>query len=142
MRLTFLLSSLRLSGGLRDITEYANRLATRGHTVTLVTPGGTVDPDMRAELVPQLHLRESPVRFDDGMSKAGLARLSLSLAQTAPSSDMILATHTPTVVAGYIATHLLRKGRPAWFYQDYTSMFEGRPVESWLMARALHWNEA
>jgi len=142
MRLTFLLSSLHLSGGLRDIVEYANRLAQRGHEVTLVTPGGTVDPDMKAELDPALRLLVTPVVYRDGMSKAGLAHLSYSMARTAPRSDIILSTHTPTVVAGYIATHIMRKGRPAWFYQDYTSMFAGRPVESWLMARALRWHKA
>jgi glycosyltransferase involved in cell wall biosynthesis len=74
------------------------------------------------------------------MSAVALARLTLSLAHLAPRSDVILSTHTPTVVAGFIAAHILRKGRLAWFYQDYAAMFAGRPAELWLMHHALRWH--
>jgi glycosyltransferase involved in cell wall biosynthesis len=42
MRISFLLSSLQLSGGVQVIIEYANRLSARGHEVTLVAPGRSV----------------------------------------------------------------------------------------------------
>lgn len=141
MRLTFLLSSLRLAGGNRVIVEYANRLAARGHTCTLVVPGSSVDADLRAELGASVQLIESNIPLVDGMSKIAMARLSLSLAHLAPRSDVILSTHTPTVVAGFIAAHILRKGQLAWFYQDYAAMFAGRPAELWLMQHALRWHK-
>jgi len=140
MRLTFLLSSLRLAGGNRVIVEYANRLAERGHTCTLVAPGGSVDADLAAELAPAVRLIESRVPLADRMSAIALVRLTLSLAHLAPNSEIILSTHTPTVVAGFIAAHILRKGKLAWFYQDYAAMFAGRPVELWLMHHALRWH--
>ena len=38
MRITFLCPHLRIGGGVRAILTYADRLARRGHEVTLVTP--------------------------------------------------------------------------------------------------------
>lgn len=140
MRLTFLLSSLRLAGGNRDIVEYANGLAARGHTCTLVVPGKSIDADLRAELRPEVTVIESKLPLTDKMNPMAMARLTLSMAHLAPASDVILSTHTPTVVAGFLAAHVLRKGVPAWFYQDYAAMFAGRPIESWLMHRALRWH--
>lgn len=140
MRLTFLLSSLRLTGGNRVIVEYANRLAERGHTCTLVAPGGSVDDDLQREIAAGVRVIESKVRLEERMGAIALLRLTLSLAHLAPQSDVILSTHTPTVVAGLIAGHILRKGVLAWFYQDYAAMFAGRQVELWLMRRALRWH--
>ena len=38
---------LTLSGGVMLLIEYANGLASRGHAVTLVAPGGSIDPAWR-----------------------------------------------------------------------------------------------
>jgi hypothetical protein len=61
VRISFILSSLWLSGGVRVVVEYANRLTGRGHQVTLVAPGGTLDPDMLSELVPEVKGRQSRI---------------------------------------------------------------------------------
>jgi hypothetical protein len=71
MRITFIVSSLRLSGGVRVIVEYANRLAWRGHTINIVTPRDTVDEVIAGELDPQVTVLEtvrdwSDTRYDLG----------------------------------------------------------------------------
>lgn len=141
LRISFLLSSLWLSGGVRDVVEYTNRLSARGHTLTLVIPGGTNDADMAAELGLAVALRESAVPRLLQMTRAHQMRLAWSMADTVPHSDVVISTHTPTTVPGLIATHLQRKGRPVWFYQDYLQMFQGRRVEQWLLRNALRWHD-
>ena len=141
MRISFILSSLWLSGGVRVVVEYANRLTMRGHQVTLIAPGGTLDPDMLAEVSPCVHVRQSPIARGPHMSVGQKLRLTWSMARAVPSSDVILSTHTPTTAAGFLATRLWRRGRPVWFYQDYREMFIGRPYEGWLLRHALRWHE-
>jgi glycosyltransferase involved in cell wall biosynthesis len=139
MRISFILSSLWLSGGMRVIVECANRLATRGHQVAMVIPGGTNDPDMRREVTTDV--LESLVARREHLSVAQMVRLSWSLAQTVPPSDVIVSTHTPTTVAGLLAGRLLNKGRLVWLYQDYREMFRERPIEDWLVRNAFRWHE-
>jgi glycosyltransferase involved in cell wall biosynthesis len=141
MRISFVLSSLWLSGGVRVIVECANRLTMRGHQVTLIAPGGTLDPDMLNELVPQVKVRESRVARGPHLDIVQMIRLTWSLAQTVPPSDVVVSTHTPTTVAGLLASRLLRRGRLVWLYQDYREMFIGRPYEDCLMRHALRWHK-
>lgn len=144
MRISFILSTLWLSGGVRDIVEYANGLAGRGHQVSLVAPSGTLDSGIVPEISPQVRLLPTPVALPAEPKKASmlkLAQVSWSLAQTTPPSDVVISTHTPTTIAGWLATRVLRRGRPVWFYQDYVEMFEGRPVETWLARNAMRWHE-
>ncbi len=141
LRISFVLSSLWLSGGVRAIVEYANRLVERGHRVTLVIPAAAHDPHMAAELSPAVDLRQSHVgrKPDDG--PLDHLRLAWSLARAVPPSDVVISTHTPTTVPGYISTALLRKGTPVWLFMDYPGMFEGRPIEGWLLRHALRWHK-
>jgi len=142
MRITFLFSTLWLSGGVRDAIEIANGLARRGHKIAIVAPGGTFDPGIAPEIDPSIDLRATPVQMPDPHAAGTLhrARVSWSLAQTAPKSDFIISTQTPTTAAGFIATRLLGRGHPVWFFQDYLEMFIGRPVETWLCRNAMKWN--
>ncbi len=141
LRISFILSSLWLSGGVRAIIQYANRLVARGHTVTLVIPSGSIDPTMAAEVQAGVSVRESAqARRDAGLLHH--LRLTLSLARAVPPSDLVVSTHTPTTVAGGLAAHLLRRGRPVWLFMDYREMFDARPVEAWLMRHALRWHDA
>jgi glycosyltransferase involved in cell wall biosynthesis len=141
LQVSFLLSSLWLSGGVRDVVEYTNRLSARGHHLTLVIPGGTGDADMAAELGPAVRVVESAVRRLPQMTRAHQLRLVWSMADAVPQSDVVISTHTPTTAPTFIATRLQRKGRPVWFYQDYLQMFQGRPMEQWLLRNALRWHD-
>jgi glycosyltransferase involved in cell wall biosynthesis len=141
LRISFILSSFWLSGGVRDIVEYANRLAERGHTVTIVVPGGTEDPDMMQEIWPGVRVVSSHMQRPIPINPVQMARLTWSLARAVPPSDVVISTHTPTTAAGFCASRLMRKGRPVWYYQDYVEMFEGRPIETWLARNALRWHD-
>ncbi|MCC6165588.1 MAG: glycosyltransferase family 4 protein [Caldilineaceae bacterium] len=140
LRISFLLSSLWLSGGVRAVIEYANRLAARGHTVTLIIPAGSCDAGMAREIAPAVTMVASAMQRP-GRSLAQHMRLAWSLARAVPPSDVVIATHTPTTVPGYISTHLLRRGQPVWLFMDYPAMFEGRPLELWLLRHALRWHK-
>jgi glycosyltransferase involved in cell wall biosynthesis len=148
MHISFILSSLWLSGGVQVIIEYANRLTARGHQITLVAPGGTLDSDMLKKLVCDVNVRQSQVARGPGLNISQrdanpiqMIRLTWSLAQTVPPSDVVISTHTPTTVAGLLAARLLGRGRLAWLFMDYREMFAGRPYEDWLMRHALRWHE-
>jgi glycosyltransferase involved in cell wall biosynthesis len=141
MRISFILSSLWLSGGVRVIVEYANRLQARGHQVALIAPGSALDSEMLTVLNSSVEVRQSPVSREPRMNTWQLASLAWSLARNVPPSDVVISTHTPTTAAGFLATRLLRRGRPAWLCQDYRGMFVDRPLEDWLMRHALRWHE-
>ncbi len=141
MRISFLLSSLRLSGGVRVVIEYANRLQARGHRVALIAPGGTHDADMVSELAPDVARIEAGKAPNGRPSWFEMLALTRDLARSVPVCDILLSTHTPTTVAGYLARRRLRTSRLAWLYQDYREMFAGRPIEDWLLRNALRWHE-
>ena len=139
LRLTFTLSSLRLSGGVKLVIEYANRLADRGHTVSLVVPRESADPSLKQQLFPSVHLCESNMPLPRrAATPIALLRLVLSLAQATPPSDVIIATHTPTVLPVLLASAYQRTSR-IWLYMDYPEMFQGRPFERWLLKNAPDW---
>lgn len=144
MRICFILSTLWLSGGVRVVIEYANGLARRGHQVSLVFPDGTQDATVLPEIDSTVRLLSAPFALPDPQ-KAGLMRLARatwSLANTVPEVDWVISTHTPTTVAGWIASTLLRRGKSVWFNQDYLEMFTDRPIETWLYRHALRWQRA
>ena len=142
MRIAFLLSSLYLSGGVRAVIEYANRLAARGHDCTLVIPGGTRHPHMAREVSPQVSIIESrvPLPAAKGYSFTH-AKLAWSLARIVPRSDILFSTHTPTTISTLLAGRVLGKGKMVWLYMDYPGMFAGRPVEARLLRHALRWHD-
>lgn len=142
MRISFILSSLWLSGGVRVVVEYANHLTRRGHEVYLVTPWGSLDPDIEQELEPGVGIRQSRVARQErpGQNPWTVGRLAWSLAAAVPPSDVVISTHTPTTAAGLLAGRVQRKGCLVWLYQDYEEMFIGRRLETWLLHHALRWH--
>jgi len=140
MRISFILSSFWLSGGVRVVIEYANRLAEHGYQITLVIPKATAAPETIQNLSPKVKLQESRMARADHMNALQLLLLCLSMAKAVPRSDVIISTHTPTTLVGLFAAKLLRKGKLIWLFQDYEEMFEGRPLDGWLMRHALAWH--
>jgi glycosyltransferase involved in cell wall biosynthesis len=139
MRIAFVVSSLRLSGGVRVIVEYANRLAWRGHMISIVTPGGMVDEIIVGELDPQVSVLETVRGWSDTRYDLGKVLLAWQLAQAVPDSDVVMATHTPTTVPAWLAGRILGKGHLAWLYLDYKEMFRGRWIGERLLTFAPHW---
>jgi glycosyltransferase involved in cell wall biosynthesis len=140
MQISFVLSSLRLSGGVKAIIEISNRLHGRGHQVNLIVPGGTLDPAMVLAVKPGIVIKESQMRFSLPMNHFKLLALSFSLANAVPPSDIVISTHTPTTIPVLIAAHFLKRGKPIWYFLDYPEMFEERPIERWLLRHALVWH--
>lgn len=141
MKLSFILSSLRLSGGVRCIVENANRLVARGHQVCLVTPGGTLDPDVLREINPGVRIKEVKEAGVGHMTLLRMLRLTIALAASVPPSDFVISTQSPTTAAGFVAAKILRRGRPVWYYQDYLEMFLDRPIIKFLLKNALRWHD-
>ncbi|MCB0092102.1 MAG: glycosyltransferase family 4 protein [Caldilineaceae bacterium] len=139
MRITFLLSSLTLSGGVMLVIEYANGLAARGHVVTLVTPGGSIDPALLLTISPQIRVLECQAVLPRSRNPLALLRLIINMARITPPSDILVSTHTPTTVPTLLASVWGRKGRRAWLYMDYDEMFRGRGIERWLLHNAPRW---
>ena len=136
MRIAFVVSELRYTGGTRVVVEYASRLAQRGHRVSLVTsasdgkPALPVDDAVRVLAVPaRLHRRGSLHNW----------RLALHLTRAVPAVDAVIATHTPTVPSVLAAARLLRRGRAIWLCQDFPEMFTGRPVQQWIYSHGAPW---
>lgn len=133
-----MLSSLSLSGGVRVIIEYANRLSERGHHISIVAPGGTI----AKEFINAISARVQIYQTKQSLSRHLVANILLviNLTRLIPKSDAIIATHTPTTLVSLLAGIFLRKGTPVWFYQDYPGMFEKRLLESFLLRHALSWH--
>ena len=143
MRISFLLSSLWLSGGTQVVVEYANRLSNRNHQVFLVIPKGAYVADVIKNVNKKVQVVEAKAPLHHTRnSLLEKIRLTLSMVQAVPKSDVIIATHTPTTLVSLISSKLLSKGKPAWFYMDYPGMFVDRPVEAWLLKHALSWHRA
>ncbi len=141
MHLTFILSSLQLSGGVRVVIQYSNRLAQRGHRITLVAPGGIVDADVAAMIDPAIRIVQPTSHLTQGENPIHLVQLAWLMARITPRSDVIISTHTPTTAVSFMACKCMRKGKAAWFYQDYPEMFDGRPIERFLQRNAMRWHD-
>ncbi len=135
MHSTFVLSSLGLSGGVLLVAEYANRLAARGHHISLVTPANSTDPRMAAHLDPAVTVVEAKQGVPAGRAPHALLGLTESLRAAIPPADVVIATHTPTVLPVLLAT-LGRATPRGWLYMDYPEMFAGRGAERWLLNNA------
>lgn len=140
MRISFLLSSLNLSGGVRVVVQYANRLSNRGHQVALIIPKGAVDKKIEGEIdqAVKIYPANSPLTRKNPIE---LMWLTWQMARVVPKSDVIIATHTPTTAVSLFASKLLNRGKIIWFYMDYKEMFDKRPVERWLLKNALRWHD-
>jgi glycosyltransferase involved in cell wall biosynthesis len=139
---TFLTSSMRLSGGVLVLVQYANGLLERGYRVTFVGSAGGADAEVQEKLLPQARVLSAGLSLEQASGLGNQIRLSWQMAHLMPRCDTIVATHTPAVVPALLARYLLRRARRAvWFHQDYAEMFEGRPVEQWLLHHAPRWFE-
>lgn len=139
MRITFLLSSLWLSGGVLLVIDYANRLSERGHAVTLVTPKATVDRAVRQKIAAAVRIVEGNVRLIQPMTRWRAALLILDLVRATPATDIVIATHTPTTAPALLLRLLQKASHHAWLYMDYDEMFRQRPLERWLLKQMPRW---
>jgi glycosyltransferase involved in cell wall biosynthesis len=119
VRIAFLAPHVRIAGGVRAILTYADRLAARGHDVSVLLPAGSrwrawrrnrraAAPDWMPGL--RARLRWLP-RFDP-------ARL--------PEGDALVATAWQTADA--VAQAPARCGAKTYLVQHYESLYHGEPA--------------
>lgn len=125
MKITFLLPSLEVCGGIRVVFEYANRLQSRGHSVLIIYP---LFPLNFGEEWVNLHKTLHKVRvFLDNLRKRNkvewfnvevpvLGIPSLS-ERYIPDSDVVIATAWPTAYC--LNRYSLKKGKKVYFIQHY-----------------------
>ncbi len=136
-----MLSSLTFSGGVNAIVEYANRLADNNHHIFVVVPGGMVDPVQQTKLRASVTVIQSKIPLSSQRNIVRFGAVSLSMARAVPPSDVLIATHTPTVIPMILAKIMHRTPHTIWLYMDYAEMFADRPVEQFLLKRAPAWFE-
>ncbi len=116
MRITFLCPHLRIAGGVRAILTHADRLARRGHTVTLLVPA-------RSALKAWWRNRQpgAPDWMPD--LRAGVRWVAGWDAMTLPDADALVATAWQSAAA--VARAPSRCGRKFYFIQHYESLYHG-----------------
>ena len=115
MRITFLCPHLRVAGGVRAILAYADRLARRGHAVTIVVPGrrtwwGRVRDEARPEWVGDFLPR---IEWVARWTPAAL-----------PDADAVVATAWQS--APVVAEAPARAGPKLYLVQHYESLYHGQ----------------
>lgn len=120
MRVTFLCPHVRIAGGVRAILTYADRLARRGHNVTVVVPAKSplrawwrnrtgAGPGWIPGFLPR-------VRWVGNFATSDF-----------PDADVLVATAWQT--AGPVSAAPPRCGRKFYLIQHYESLYHGRPEE-------------
>ena len=118
MRITFLCPHLRIAGGVRAILTYADRLARRGHEVTLVVPAsGALTAWWRNVK------RRGPGWIPD--FRPSVAWVNEWSADGLPNGDALVATAWQS--AGPANTAPRRCGAKFYLIQHYESLYHGPP---------------
>ncbi len=119
MRIAFLAPHVRIAGGVRAILTYADRLAGRGHEVSILVPAGSRLRAWRRnrragapDWMPRLRAR---VRWVAGWDPARL-----------PDGDALVATAWQTAEAAAAAPG--RCGAKVYLVQHYESLYHGEPA--------------
>ena len=119
MRVTWLAPHVRIAGGVRAILAYADRLAGRGHDVSVVVPAGgrwrawrRSRSDARPAWMPDLRARVVWTPSWD--------------ARYLPDGDAIVATAWQSAPA--VAAAPPRCGRKLYLIQHYESLYHGDPA--------------
>lgn len=119
MRVNFLAPHVRIAGGVRAILTYADRLAGRGHEVSVIVPaGGAVKAwwgnraAHRLDWMPDFRGR---LRWVSRWDPAAL-----------PEADALVATAWQSAAA--VADAPARAGRKHYLVQHYESLYHGEPA--------------
>ena len=132
MRITFVLPTVGMSGGIRVVAIYASALAARGHTVVLVSPPPQVPPFRRriSSLLkgggwPRGETSNASHLDGGGLDHRVLERWRPVVDADAPDADVVIATWWET--AEWVAALGPRKGAKAYFIQHH-EVFPYLPV--------------
>lgn len=126
--MTFLLGRLDSFGGDRVISAFARGLRRAGDDVTLLSIATEGSRRYYGDLPSRSAGFSSFPR-----SKADYARAALRVRGELRSSDVVVATWTPTLGAAWLATRGWGRPRLVWLAMDYPLMFSGLRLETWLL---------
>ncbi len=124
MKITFLLPHVRLSGGVKAIFEYANRLLQSGHQVNLVIPPEKIHwTRLKKFFTAKFKGIEtiSPDAIDWFENKVPIWMLPNNNLGYIPSADILVATAWQT--AEFAATLPKDKGEKFYFIQHHESLW-------------------
>ncbi len=116
MRVTFLAPHVRIAGGVRAILTYADRLAGRGHAVTVAVPAPGLGRAWWRNRRP-----EAPA-WMPGL-RARIVWVPGWQARHLPDADALVATAWQS--APFVAAAPARCGRKAYLIQHYESLYHG-----------------
>jgi glycosyltransferase involved in cell wall biosynthesis len=119
VKVTFLSPHLRVAGGVRAILTHADRLAARGHDVTVVVP---------ARRRAKAWWRNRVQRVPDWMPglRARVRWVTDWAPDRLPDGDALIATAWQS--AAPVADAPARCGRKLYFIQHYESLYHGSPA--------------
>ena len=120
MRVNFLAPHVRIAGGVRAILTYADRLAGRGHEVSVIVPaGGAVKAWWRQS-------RRPPSRLDAGLPRAPAVGESMGSPRRCREADALVATAWQSAAVG--GRRARARGRKHYLVQHYESLYHGEPA--------------
>ena len=125
MKITFLLPKIELSGGVKVIFEYANRLYHKGHSVSVVYPFIRMRSGRRYYEYGYLSevIKKGIASIIEGVNvdwfdlKADLIRVPTFSEKYIPNADVIVATWWET--AFYVGRYSKKKGEKFYLIQHY-----------------------
>ena len=120
MRIVFPLLSIRHHGGVRVIIHIANYLASRGHTVTLITPADRFAPLYEIDRRVGVYLTRPVGNLSYVSHLLNISRLYFSM----DHSDFIVPNFFPTFYPAFLASRR-GKGHLVYLVQDYEPFFYG-----------------
>jgi len=133
MKITFILPTIELSGGVKVVFEYANRLQEKGHDVTVIYPFLFIDMEAKRfdikkliaiayRIFRNLKHKNQADWFD---LKAKLTMVPTLNEKNIPDADIIVATWWETVY--YVKKYPKNKGEKFYLIQHYETW--GGPKE-------------
>ncbi|MFX0196556.1 MAG: glycosyltransferase family 4 protein [Candidatus Hodarchaeota archaeon] len=134
MKITFLTPHVNISGGVKAILEYANRLAQRGHEVSVITPETTfAEIIIKGRSIPTFlpkrfflnWFKHKPLWIDVA---AEIKYVSSWEERHIPDGDVIIATAWQT--APYVKKYSSKKGKKFYLIQHYETLFHALNSET------------
>lgn len=134
MKVTFVIPTPSLGGGMRVVSMYASRLRRRGHEVNIVAPPPTA-PSLRAKLTSLIRVGwHSRRAWESDLTYFEMAQVPIRFAEKAgpivdsdvPNADAVIGTWWET--AEWVAQLSPSKGAKVYFIQDH-EVFPGLPLD-------------
>jgi len=127
MKITFLTPHINISGGIKIILSYADRLTKRGHKVTVICPQPTLVRE-KIKGIPIIYPKRGMMNLlgykPNWIDVAGAIKYAPSWNEKyIPNADIIVATAWQT--APYVKNYSSKKGKKIYLVQGYESLIFG-----------------